>query len=234
MKLSISNIAWNNKELESYLKLLQKLDCNGVEISPSSIWAEPTEASDLDITHIKQLIKKYNLEIPSFHAILYNRPDLSIFKNKTTRNQTICYIKKIIKLANNLSAKNLIYGSPNSRHKGNRPYKEYYDIAIEVFKELAKECKIYDVCLCIEPVESSKNNFILNSKEGYNIVKDVDDTAFRLLLDTGDMFKSKEDFNTVFEKYKDVLKHVHLNDFHLKPPGTNGIDHSIIAKSLIE
>ncbi len=232
MRLSISNIAWNNEELEPHLKLLRDLGCNGVEIAPSAIWEEPTKATVSDIRYIRKLVKRYNLKIPSFHALLYGKPELSIFKDKSTRNQTVSYIKKLIRLAQNLSVKVLVYGSPNSRKVEERSYEECYKIAVDTFKELAEECRVYDTCLCIEPLESAKTNFIVNSDEGYNIVKDVDDTGFRLHLDTGAMHNSKEDFKKAFKKCKDILKHVHLNDPNLTPPGTNGIDHYIIAEAL--
>ncbi len=233
MKLSVSNIAWDNKQIEKYLKVLNQLKCDGIEIAPSAIWKEPTKASQTDIEYIKKLIQKYHLEIPAFHSLLYNRPELSIFTNKQIRNETISYIKKLIKLANKLSVKILIYGSPNSRRIIDKPYKECYQIAVETFKKLAKECNIYDMCLCIEPLPSSKNNFILTSKEGYLLVKEVNNKGFGLNLDTGAMSISKEDFSTVFQKCKTVLKHIHINDPNLMPPGTTNINHSIIAKPLI-
>jgi len=233
MKLSISNIAWNRNELEFYLNLLQKLKCDGVEISPSCIWDEPTEIADTDIESIKKLILKYNLEISAFHTLLYNKPNLFLFKNKTSRNKTISYLKKLIKLASKMSVEILVYGSAPSRQIMNKPYKECYNIAVDTFGKLAKECRLHDICLCIEPLESAKNDFIQNSDEGYKLVKDVDDPGFKLHLDAGAMSNGKENFNTAFKKCKTILKHFHVNDPGLSPPGTKNIDHSIIAKSLI-
>ena len=234
MQLSVSNIAWNNKYLEKYLQILQELNCHGVEIAPSAIWDEPTNASDEEITYIKKLIKKYNLVIPAFHALLYNKPNFSIFGNKNQRKETVSYIKKLIQLADKLSVNNLVYGSPNSRKLGEKTYTECYNIAIETFKDLAKECRKHNTCFCIEPLESFKNDFIQNSKEGHRIVTDVNDSGFRLHLDTGAMINNKEDFNIIFKKYVSILRHFHVNDPGLMPPGHSNIDHSIISKPLVE
>lgn len=234
MKLSISNIAWDNNKLESHLKLLKELKCDGIEIAPSCIWKEPVNVTNKNIEYIKNLIQKYDLEVSSFHALLYTQPNLSIFKDKIIREETISYLKKLIKLANKLSVKTLVYGSPDSRRIIDKSYKECYDIAVDTFKKLAKECRSYDTCLCIEPLEPAKNNFILTSYEGHQLVKDVDDLGFGLHLDTGAMSDNNEDFNTAFENCKTVLKHIHVNDTDLAPPGTKGINHSIIAKPLIK
>ena len=84
MKLSISNIAWSNDELEDHLQIVKDLGCDGIEIAASCIWDEPTKASKKQILKVVKTIKKYNLEVPSFHSLLYTRPDLNIFDKKKT------------------------------------------------------------------------------------------------------------------------------------------------------
>ena len=110
MKLSVSNIAWNNNELESHLKLLKDLGCDGVEIAPSCIWQEPVDASKGEVESVKKLVKKYDLEISAFHALLFTRPDLYLFGDESIRNEGVSYLKKLIKLAGDLSVKVLVYG----------------------------------------------------------------------------------------------------------------------------
>ena len=76
MKLSVSNIAWDNNELEEHLALLKELGCDGVEVAPSCIWEEPVNAAKDEIESLRRLISKYGLVIPAFHALLFTRPDL--------------------------------------------------------------------------------------------------------------------------------------------------------------
>ena len=38
IRLSVSNTAWQQNELEDHLELLMELGCDGVEIAPSKIW----------------------------------------------------------------------------------------------------------------------------------------------------------------------------------------------------
>lgn len=232
MKLSVSNIAWDNSELDSHLKLLKDLNCNGVEIAPSCIWREPIDVTNEEVEYLKKLVARYNLEIPAFHALLYTRPDLYLFGDKSGRNEIVAYLKRIIKLAGSLSARTLIYGSPKSRQVGKKSYNECYSIAVDVFCELAKEAQIHDTCLCIEPLGPSETDFINTAEEGYRLVKDIDDLGFGLHLDAKAMVDAKEDFNTVFQKYGGILKHFHICDPELAPPGCRGLDHSLIGKAL--
>ncbi|BCB96320.1 hypothetical protein JZK55_12420 [Dissulfurispira thermophila] len=234
MKLSVSNIAWDNAELEDHLKLLKDLGCDGVEIAPSCIWKEPVNAADEDVEKLKNLISKYNLQIPAFQALLFTRPDLYIFGDNEKRQDTVRYLKMLIGLAGRLSVRTLIYGSPSSRKVGDKPYNECYQIAIEVFRELAAEAEKYDTIFCIEPLEHSMSDFINTSDEGYRLIQDVGHPNFGLHLDARAMCELKENFQSVFQRYGSIIKHFHVGDPELSPPGYTGrIDHSLIGNALI-
>lgn len=231
-RLSVSNIAWQQNEFEDHLELLTELGCDGVEIAPSCIWKEPADVNDSEIEGIKKLIAKYNLVIPAFHALLFTRPDLYIFGNESIRQQAVLYLKKLIRLAGMLSVKVLIYGSPASRRVAERPYDRCYETALGVFKELGIEAERHNVIFCIEPLGPSENDFIQTAEEGYQIVRDVDSIHFGLHLDVKAMVDVGEDFGSVFRNYGAMLKHFHVSDPGLAPPGSTGLDHSVIGKAL--
>lgn len=232
MKLSVSNIAWDNKELEKYLALLKQLECDGVEIAPSCIWEEPEKARFQTVQSLKKLIHAYGLEIPAFHALLYTKPNLCFFGDSANRKETISYLKMLIKLAGDMSVPALIFGSPRSRNIANKPYDECYGLAVEIFRELAEYANQHNTCVCIEPLSKKETDFITSADEGYQLVCDVNHTNFGLHLDAKAMFESGEQFDTVCSKYGSILKHFHVGDPGLAPPGSTGIDHSIIGKPL--
>jgi len=234
MKLSVSNIAWNNDELKSYLILLRNLGCDGVEIAPSRIWKEPVNAKKEEIEHLKRLVKRCGLSISAFHALLYNKPNFYLFGDESIRRITVSYLKNLIKLAGRLSTGILVYGSPKSRKIGDNNYDRCYRIAMDTFRDLAREAEKYDVCFCIEPLGPSESDFIQTAEEGYQLVRDVDSPGFGLHLDVKAMLDSKEDFSGVFEKYASMLKHFHISDPGLAPPGYTGLDHRPIGKALFK
>ena len=234
MKLSVSNIAWDNKRLEEHLELLSDLGCDGVEIAPSKIWKEPVDASREAIEDFRKLIDKHDLEISAFHALLFTRPDLHLFKDRDSRNRTIGYIKLMIKLACDLSVKVLVYGSPKSRSIDDRSYEESYKVAVDVFLELAQEAASYDTCFCIEPLGHSYTDFINTSDEGYRLVQDVNSPNFGLHLDIRAMLEAGEDFGEVFNKYSSIARHIHVGGPDLAPPGYVGLDHTSIGEALFK
>ncbi len=232
MKISVSNIAWENKELDEHLALLKDLNCDGVEVAPSCIWEEPINATISEINNFGKNVAKYGLEIPAFHALLFTKPELYLFGNKAARDDTILYLKRLLELAGNLSVKVFVYGSPRSRQVDNKSYKECYKIAIDVFSELAQKASSYNICFCIEPLGPRESDFINNADEGYQLVQDVNSPYFGLHLDAKAMLEAKEDFSAVFNKYGSILRHFHVGDPGLAPPGYTGWDHSEIGNSL--
>jgi len=234
MKLSVSNIAWEQNELNKHLKLLKQLKCDGVEIAPSCVWKEPVCAGKEEIENFKRIVSKHGLIVSAFHALLFTRPDLYLFGDKSTRQQTILYLKKLIQLAGRLSVRVLVFGSPASRKVGNKAYGTCYQVAVEVLKKLGKEAALNDTFFCIEPLGPTDGDFIQTADEAYQLVQDVGESNFGLHLDTKAMIEMREDFTAVFKKYGSILRHFHISEPGLAPPGHSGFDHSIIGRELAE
>ena len=233
MKISVSNIAWEPKELEEHLGLLESLGCDGVEIAPSCIWDEPVDVSCQEVRKLKELIGRHNLAIPAFHALLFTRGDLYLFGEREVRNQTVEYLKKMIKLAGDLSVKALVFGSPKSRDIRKKSFDECYKIAVDTFSNLADEASAHNTCLCIEPLSQDTSNFINTAAQGNKLVQDVNKKGFGLHLDASAMAQENEDFDNVFKELGGILGHFHVNDPKLTPPGETGkMDHSRIGKAL--
>jgi sugar phosphate isomerase/epimerase len=131
-----------------------------------------------------------------------------------------------------LSVKVLVYGSPASRKVAEKHYDKCYEIAIDVFRELGIEAERNDVFFCIEPLGPSENDFILTADEGNQLVSDVGSKHFGLHLDIKAMADAGEEFEAVFQKYGRILKHVHISEPGLAPPGSTGLDHNSIGRAL--
>ena len=79
MKMSISNIAWGNKNFEDFLKLIKSNGCDSIELAPSLIWNEPINSDKKSRQSLKNLLKNHDIKMVGFHSLLFNRPDLKFF-----------------------------------------------------------------------------------------------------------------------------------------------------------
>lgn len=232
MKLSVSNIAWDHAELADHLALLRDLGCDGVELAPSCIWPEPVEATTEERMRIKAFIQRAGLDVTGFHALLYTRPDLQLFKDRASFRATVTYLNQLVHVCADLDGRLLIFGSPRSRMRHGRSVDECLAWAADAFAEVAGEAGRCGLSLCLEPLGSSETDFIQSSLEGAALVERVGHPNFGLHLDTKALVESGEDIDAVLARYGRTLRHFHASDPGLAPPGSAGIDHARIGRAL--
>lgn len=233
MKLSVSNIAWEPSELSPHLSLLNELGCNGVEISPSSIWNEPVESSLSERRDLLELVVDSSLEISSLHSLTYIHPELKMFGSDAKIDDLKNYLFSLIDLAHDLKSPVMVYGSPQSRRIDDGNYDECFNVAVDFFRDIGKKASSMDVYFCIEPLGPSDNcDFITNATEAYELIDAVNSSHFSLHLDAKAMIDVKEDYQKVFDDYGGILKHFHVGDTGLRPPGTITDEHVKIATAM--
>ena len=234
MKIAVSNIAWDNKHLPEYLKLLKKIDCSGIEIPPNIIWPEPIETSKEERQKFKNVILKEGLEIIGFHALLFSRPDLQLFESAESRKATVNYLCKLIEVCSDLGGRQLIFGSPKNRKLHNKKYSECVDQIMEDFFQISEVGKKNNIFFCIEPLGPKETDFIKSLDEGGNIVNKINHPFLKLHMDTKALFATKENPSDVLRKFQNIIQHVHISDENLKEPGSINKDHRKIGKALNE
>lgn len=233
MKIAVSNIAWEPSELDEHLSLLKGLGCRGVEIAPSIIWEEPVLSTKQERSEFLGKVNKRGLTIAAMHALTYNHPEFSMFDTREAREAMKGYLFRLIKLAGDLKCPVMVFGSPQSRKVGKGDYEKCMDIAVGFFRELGEEAERNRVNFCIEPLGPLDNcDFIRNSDEACELIQKVGSRGFGLHLDARAMINNKEDYERVFSRCGSILKHLHVSDPGLRPPGTVSKEHVRIGRAL--
>ncbi len=233
VKLSISNIAWPYAEEEFFLKHIRNWGCSGVEIAPSRIWPEPAESSRKERRLYKSSVLKYDLEITALQALLYNRPDLGLFRSSEIESKTIEYLKRLCQLASDLEAQILVFGSPANRKRGNILLKEAFERAAIFFSKIAPTAKNLGIYLCIEPLRPQETDFITTSYEGLRLVEMVNIIGFGLHLDGKAVVEEGGNLINKFKTAMPKLKHFHINDPNLIEVNRTGlVDHFSLGEAL--
>ncbi|KJR43925.1 xylose isomerase domain-containing protein [Candidatus Magnetoovum chiemensis] len=232
MKLSVSNILWGNAASEPYLELLAREGCYGVEIAPSLFWQEPVESTYKERNDWRKKIESYGLKVVSFHALLFTRQDLKIFASKDIRQKTEDYLYQTALVAMDMGCPLMVLGSPKNRAKGDLNHKDAKKIGIDLFSTLANRLHSTGIILCIEPLSRSEADFIVNSSEGLEIVKEVNHRNFRLMLDAKSMHLENEKYDEKTKECRDYIEHVHVNDPGNSPLESKGVNHKELGQAL--
>ena len=233
MKLTISNIAWNPDEDEAVAGLLQRYGVNGVEIAPTKLWPQPLQASKEEVKAYARFWRQRGLQVSSMQALLYGRPDLTIFESAAKRAETLDYLTGIMRIARWLGARVLVFGSPKNRLVGDLDADTIQAIAVDFFYEAGKAAQAHDTLFCIEPNPVDYGcDFVTDSHQGRSLVAQVDHPGFGLHLDAAAMTLSGEDIENALTAALPGLRHYHISEPNLAPIGTGAVEHARFAKTL--
>lgn len=232
MKLSISNIAWEEKyDREVYL-LMKKYGFSGVEIAPTRwIQEQPYEHIDDAVAISEKLKMQYNFVIPSMQSIWFGRQE-HVFASQEECKKLVSYTKKAIDYASAIGCYNLVFGCPRNRNvekEWDLSKVQIDEIAIDFFKELGDYAYSKGTAIGMEANPTIYNtNFVNTTAEALELIDKVGSKGFLLNLDIGTMIQNGEDVNLLIGKVP-LINHVHISE-----PGLKLIEHRVLHKKLIE
>ncbi|MBO1264309.1 sugar phosphate isomerase/epimerase [Proteiniclasticum sp. SCR006] len=214
--------------LEKSFKDLSALGYDGVEL----MTLNPKE---LDWEEVKSLLEKYHLkaalvctgEIFGQLKLSYTDPDAEI------RKEAIRRTKEIIDFAGFLGS-DINIGRIRGQYNKVLSRKETWDLAVAAFKEISIYAQEKKVRIALETVTIMQTNFINTLEEGLQMVKDVDEENFRLMMDIFHLNLEEKDIYDAIRAYKDYNIHVHLADNNRRYPGHCGLDFEKIIRTFRE
>lgn len=214
MKLSISNIAWEEEHDLFMYENMRRLGYLGLEIAPTRIF--PVNPYD-KLVEAKQwseyLRETYGLSICSLQSIWYGRKE-RIFGSKQERKILMEYTKRAIEFSKIIGAGNLVFGCPRNRIISSENDRK---IAVEFFSELANYAFLCGTILALEPNPVIYNtNFINNTSEALQLIKEVKHKGFMLNLDGGTILFNNEELETIKMGFQ-YVNHIHISEPNLKP-----------------
>jgi sugar phosphate isomerase/epimerase len=144
--------------------------------------------------------------------MLFARPDLKIFEDKELRAETEEYLTEFLRLAGNMGARRLVFGSPKNRPRGELPVEQADELATDFFSKLGKVADSYGTMLCIEPNAPQYNcDYVTNAEEGAALVRRIGSKGIGLHLDTACMALAGDDLGAAIRENADILEHFHIS-----------------------
>lgn len=236
MNLAVSSIAWTKEEEADVAEVLRDLGVKYIELAPTKIWDEPVKASDEDAQKVIEWWKKYDITPVAFQSMLFARPDLKLFGDEANRKECLKYLQEFTALAGKMGVKKMVFGSPKNRQRGEMPYGEAFVIAKDFFAKIADTAEQYGVVFCIEPnAPQYACDFVINAKEGAELVRAVNRPGFGLHLDTACMALASDNVAASIRNYAGELEHFHISSPMLEQvEERDDVDHQAAAAALKE
>jgi sugar phosphate isomerase/epimerase len=223
MRLSISNIAWDTLEDEEVSKVLQTLSVTAIDIAPGKYFPNPSTASSREISDVRDIWRRRQLDIVGMQSLLFGLQGLNIFGPPEQREKLAEHLRHTCRIASALGATRLVFGSPRNRDRGEMNYTHAEDIALNFFAILGDIASSETVTICLEANPPSYGcNFITSTNEAITFVHKLNHPSIRLQLDTGTILANDEDPSLLFTTLSsnpNIVGHIHISEPQLVPPG---------------
>jgi len=213
MNLSISNLAWNESENDAIYNYIKENGFSGIEIAPKKIFSQFPDGIQEEIDTFRlQISTRYALEIASMQSIWFGCTE-NIFSSKQERTYLLDYTKKIIKFAEKLFCKNIVFGCPR-----NRAYTGIldYEIAFSFFYDLGCFAIEHNTVIALEanPLIYG-TNFLNTTSDTIDFVKKVNCDGLKVNLDTGTIIQNNENITSYAGDFS-LISHVHISEPNLE------------------
>ena len=226
MKLSISNIAWNTEDNQRVYEYLSKKGFTGIEIAPTKLFPEsPYDHIEEAVEYFAKLKDSYGLEVSSMQSIWYGQLG-NIFESENDRIALQSYTFKAIDFASAIGCKNLVFGNPKARNKGES---HTDDEVFGFFKSISDYAHNKNTCIALEPnPEIYGTDFINFTKQAFDFCKKSGCEKLRVNVDFGTIIYNNETLEWL-QKDLALVNHIHISEPYLKKIEKRELHNSLTA-----
>jgi len=225
VKLAFSNIAWSPHDRPEILALLRAQGVRGIEIAPTKVWPEWEGATPEAARRYGHWLREEGFEVPALQAVLFGRPDARLF-DPEGQEAFVHHLSRVAELAAALGARAVVLGAPKQRDRGQLDMEDAMEEAVDVLDALAHIFAAHHTCLCIEPNPKAYGcNFVVNAREGVELVKRVASPGFGLHLDAAGMFLEDDEARRVWPEAGSFVRHFHISEPNLGDFSTPQVPH---------
>jgi sugar phosphate isomerase/epimerase len=234
MRLSICNEIFKEWDFRKICDFVSSIGYDGIEIAPFTFASDVRDLKEEDCKRIREIAEKRNLQIVGLHWLLVSPPGLHItHPDSSIREETLEYMKHLIKFCQLLGGEVLVFGSPKQREiMSGVTREEAWLWARDFFLRASEEADRHDVFICLEPLSPRETNFITTAREAIKLIGEVSHPRFRLHLDVKAMSSEGRDIREIIKEGAPYLKHFHANDESGKGPGFGETDFRPIISAL--
>lgn len=233
MRLAISNIAWDTYEDEAIVILLQRFGVDAIDVAPGKYFPEPAKATDAEVVCVKNWWLERGVVITGMQALLFGTKGLNVFGPRESQCAMLQHLTAVCRIGALLGATRLVFGSPRNRDRAGLSDQQAVDMAVSFFRRLGDIAQSYGVVICLEPNPPCYGaNFMTNSSETAEVVRQIGHPAVRMQLDTGALTVNGEDTATVLKNCAPLIAHIHISEPDLLPLGDGRTDHAKIDAAL--
>ena len=233
MRIAISNLAWEVVDDERVAAHLLSRQIDAIDIAPGKYFSDFRAAGADEIGRVREWWAERGIAITGMQALLFGTAGLNLFGPPEVQAAMLAHLGEVCRIGAGLGAAKLVFGSPKNRDRATLSNEQAQSLAVSFFRRLGEIAARHGVWICLEPNPPCYGaNFMTNSAETAQVVRDVSHPAIRMQLDTGAITLNGEDPGRVVHEYRELIGHVHASEPNLVVLGDGATRHAEIAAAL--
>lgn len=232
IRFALCNEVLRHLSWDDTCKVMREAGYEGVEIAPFT-FAESVEQLDrearLQIAHIA---RKHGLEIVGLHMLLWSPAGLHVaHPDLEVRQRTARYLVELVRFAESLGARVLVFGSPKARQSipPHTP-EESAQMWLETLQPALRQCESAGTLILLEPLPET--DVVQKLHEAVALVQQANHPCLKTMLDVKSALAETEDVPALIHRCMGHIAHVHLNDSNRRAPGYGDTDFKPILQAL--
>ena len=235
LKISVIDTLCPGQSLQDKLYLLEQLGIEGIELESALSWPlQEKKKSAYDLLSTSKV---------KLSSVLIGYQGNLLSRNKKTRKKALDRIKEYLDACSELDGVGVVtIPSPRKKRKLFQllmyPKKETRkSLAAEQYRELGRYAQELGVYIMIEPLDSSRVDFINTCKEAVEICRMTGSNAVKICPDFFHMSIEEPEISEKINEFSEYIPHLHIGDSDLKSktailPGRGRIDFANIIGTL--
>ncbi len=235
MKLSLCNEVVRELSFPRQCAFAAALGYDALEIAPFTLGPDPRLLTPRRISALRIALAAEGLVCSSLHWLLVSPTGLSITSpDAAVRRTTVEVIRRQCGLAAELGASVLVHGSPGQRRLPPARQAAARQRATDCLGAAAEAARRAGVTYCIEPLAGRETNFINTVAEAVELVAQIDQPAFKTMIDTCAAGTQEGDVAALIDRWLPTgnIAHIQVNDPNRRGPGEGDMNFRPIVAAL--
>lgn len=239
-RFAICNELFQDWPFAHICRQVRAVGYTGLEVAPFTLGSSAVELSRDERRSLGRSIRDAGLSFVGLHWLLVGPPGLhATTADVRIRKHTWNYIRSLIELSADLAHETadkesvMVFGSPKQRSTvENMTPGDAVKVFTEELAEIAPFAEGRGVKILVEPLAPDQTDVITTLSEAVAIVKQIGSPAVQTMFDVHNAVRESEPHRELIREFAAFIRHVHVNEFDGREPGTGDYDFSRLLSTL--
>lgn len=241
-RFAVCNELFQDRPFADVCRRLRELGYTGIEIAPFTLGPNAVELTREERRNLKHAMRDADLSFVGLHWLLVGPPDLhATTADENIRRRTWTYLRALIDLSADLADEAadkesvMVFGSPKQRSTvGDMSPGDAVRVFTEELAIVAPQAEERGVKILIEPLAPDQTDVVTTLSEAVAIVKQIGSPAVQTMFDVHNAVREREPHHRLIREFATFIRHVHVNEFDGREPGTGNYDFSGLLSTLAD